>query len=121
MHELSVTESILSIATEHAQKAGAQSVTDIYLVLGRLSSIVDDSVQFYWDFISQNTLCAGAILHFERIPARFVCLDCSREYTIDGDMQPCSSCQSSRVKLVAGDEFRIDSIAILKQPLLEQS
>jgi|GEM_PF-5568018 len=52
MHELSVTESVLEIACRHAGKAQAKRVTDIYLVIGRLSSIVDDSVQFYWNLIS---------------------------------------------------------------------
>jgi hydrogenase nickel incorporation protein HypA/HybF len=44
MHELSVSESVLKIACDHAKKAHATAVTDIYLVIGRLSSIVDDSV-----------------------------------------------------------------------------
>jgi hydrogenase nickel incorporation protein HypA/HybF len=114
MHELAVTESILKIVQTHAQQANAKAVTDVYIVLGRLSSIVDDSVQFYWDFISQDTLCAGSKLHFERIPARFLCLDCSHTYQVDTDLEPCPNCQSSRVKVVAGDEFRLDSIQIVK-------
>ncbi len=44
-------------------------VTDIYLRLGQLSSIVDESVQFYWDVISQGTLAEGAQLHFTHVPA----------------------------------------------------
>jgi len=46
MHELAVTENILSIASKHAQESGATRVTAINLVIGQLSSIVDDSVQF---------------------------------------------------------------------------
>jgi len=56
MHELAVTESILEIATQAAKERAATKVTDIYLRLGQLSSIVDESVQFYWDVISQGTL-----------------------------------------------------------------
>jgi hydrogenase nickel incorporation protein HypA/HybF len=75
MHELSVTESILDIATKHGQQAGATRVTDIHLVIGQLASIVDDSVQFYWDIISQDSICAAAKLHFKRIPALLECQD----------------------------------------------
>ena len=46
MHELAITENLLKIALEHAEKAGASSVTDLHVVMGELSSIVDDSVQF---------------------------------------------------------------------------
>jgi hydrogenase nickel incorporation protein HypA/HybF len=115
MHELAVTESILKIALDNAQKAQAKRVTQINLVLGKLSSIVDDSVQFYWDFISEGTICQGASLHFERVPARFTCLDCSATYALDGDLTPCPACGSQRVKLVSGDEFRLDSIEIEKE------
>lgn len=76
MHELPVTESILSIALKHAQAAGAQRVTDIHIVLGKFSSIVDDSVQFYWDLISAGTICEGARLHFQRLTPRMQCQDC---------------------------------------------
>ncbi len=115
MHELAITESILNIAVEAAQQAQAQRVTDIYLTIGRLSSIVDDSVQFYWDTISQGSLCAGAQLHFERIPAKLTCLDCGTTYTLDGELIPCPDCGGSRVKVVSGEEFWVDSIEIEKE------
>jgi len=114
MHELAVTESILEIATTHASQAQATRVTDIYLVIGKLSSIIDDSIQFYWDMISQGTLCEGATLHFERIPARLSCQDCGSEYTLDRELEPCPQCSSSRVRVLTGEEFHLDSIEIIK-------
>ncbi len=55
MHELAVTESILEIALRHSGEAGAQRITDLHLVIGELSTIIDESVQFYWDFVSEGT------------------------------------------------------------------
>jgi hydrogenase nickel incorporation protein HypA/HybF len=112
LHELAVTESILRIAEEHAHRAGAKRVTHLYLVIGRLSSIVDDSVQFYWDTLSQGSLCEGAQLHFERPPARLTCQDCGITYPIEGDLTSCPNCGSSRVRVIGGDEFCLDSIEI---------
>jgi len=112
MHELAVTESILNLATEYANKASATRVTDLYLVIGRLSSLVDDSVQFYWDIISRDTICAQATLHFERIPARLLCLDCSNEYDLEDELSACPRCGSARIKVISGDQFSLDSIAI---------
>lgn len=116
MHELAVTESILGIANKHALQAGATRVTDIHLVIGRLSSIVDDSIQFYWDMISQDTLCEGAVLHFKRIPARLKCMNCMNEYELDRELEPCTACGSLQVKVMAGEEFYLDSIEIEKEP-----
>jgi hydrogenase nickel incorporation protein HypA/HybF len=114
MHELSVTESVLDIACQHAEKAHAKKVTDVYLVIGQLSSIVDESVQFYWNLITKDTLCEGSILHFRRIPATLVCLECQNEYTLDRDLTPCPACHSARVRVTAGDEFNLESIEIKK-------
>lgn len=112
MHELSITENIKEIAIRHAVAAGAKKITDIYIVVGRLSSIIDDSVQFYWDIISQDTICQGSTLHFQRTPARMACLDCAQEYTFEDELIPCPHCGSSMARVIAGEEFRLDSIEV---------
>lgn len=112
MHELAVTENVLALACKHAEEAQAIKVTDIYLVIGQLSSIVDDSVQFYWDVISKGTVCENSTLHFERIPARLLCLSCKHEYLLADDLIPCPNCQSAQIRVIAGDEFNLDSIDI---------
>jgi hydrogenase nickel incorporation protein HypA/HybF len=112
MHELAVTENILNITLQHAAQANAVRVTSLHLVIGQLSSIVDDSVQFYWDMISAETICEGAQLHFERRPAMLKCLDCDQIYALSGELTDCPNCHSARIKVVAGEEFYLDSIEV---------
>ena len=112
MHELAVTQNILALALQYGNEAEAAQVTDLYLVIGPFSSIVDDSVQFYWDIVAEGTICQGATLHFERIPARLVCQDCGTEYELQHELEFCPACQSSHVKIIQGDEFRLESIDI---------
>ena len=112
MHELSITENILEIAARHGQQANAVRVTDLYLVIGQLSSIVDDSVQFYWDIVSRGTICEGATLHFERIPAQLLCQDCGHSYSFDHELSACPQCNSVRIKVTAGEEFLLQSIEV---------
>ena len=112
MHELAVTENILSIAVRHATQVNAVRVTSLHLVIGQLSSIVDDSVQFYWDMISAGTVCEGAQLHFERRPAMLQCLDCAQTYTLNRELTDCPHCHSARVKVVSGEEFFLDSMEV---------
>ena len=116
MHELSVTESILEIASSHAKDAGASKVTQINLVIGKLSSIVDDSIQFYWDTISEGTICYGAKLSFTRPPAILHCTECEQDYPIDQELMPCPHCGSYQTTIIGGEEFFIDSIEIEKDP-----
>lgn len=112
MHEMAVTQSVLDIALDHAERVGATRVTDLYLVVGQLSSIVDDSVQFYWDLISKDTLCDGARLHFERIPAEMTCQACGHVYTLDGGLMGCPACDSFEVRISGGEAFRLESIEV---------
>lgn len=112
MHELAVTQSILEISLRHAKEAGARRVTDINLVIGQFSSIVDDSVQFYWEIISKDTIAQGSLLHFERIPGEMTCSHCGQVFHPSDKTFECPSCSSSYVKITRGEEFRVDSIDV---------
>ncbi|MDX1613043.1 MAG: hydrogenase maturation nickel metallochaperone HypA [Candidatus Promineifilaceae bacterium] len=113
MHELMVTESILEVALRHADGA---PITDIRLVIGDLSTVVDDSVQFYWDFVSEGTGADGAILHFRRIPAELQCLDCAKVYSPQEDLT-CPVCRSTHIEIIRGKEFYLESIDVAREPL----
>ena len=110
MHELPITENILQIALRHA--GDAKRITRINLVIGDLSAVIGESVQFYWDIISKGTIAEGAMLHFERIGACFHCKDCENKFTPDGLKFECPQCGSANVNLIAGREFQLESIEV---------
>lgn len=112
MHELAVTQSILDIVVTHAQQAGAQRITRINLVIGQLASVLDDSVQFYWDIISADTVAHGAQLQFERISTEFRCLACQHTFKPTPTTFACPQCLSPQVRIHHGEELRVESIEI---------
>jgi hydrogenase nickel incorporation protein HypA/HybF len=115
MHEISVTESILEIALRHARQADARAVTDLHLVIGELSTIVDESVQFYWDIVAEGTAAAGSKLHFRRIPGCLSCRTCGHTYSPREDL-PCPACAGIEIDIIAGEEFYLESIEITGEP-----
>jgi hydrogenase nickel incorporation protein HypA/HybF len=112
VHELSVTESILDITLRHAKQAGAERVTNLYLVIGQLATIIDDSVQFYWDIVSKDTPAEGARLHFRRIPVELLCLECNQAFRPGKSEFACPYCNSERIKILSGEEFYLEAIDI---------
>jgi len=112
VHELSVTQSVLDLALRHAEQAGAKRITRINLVIGELSGIVDDCIQFYFDFVSKNTLAEGAQLAFERRPACLCCRACGHEFALEDGNWACPVCQAQGGDIVAGREFYMDSIEV---------
>jgi hydrogenase nickel incorporation protein HypA/HybF len=110
MHELPITEGILKIATDAA--AGRQ-ITTIHLVVGELSSIVDDSVQFYFDMLSKGTVAEGAVLDFQRRPATMQCWDCGRSFEARPPLSPiCPHCGGTKLQVTGGRELRVESIEV---------
>lgn len=116
MHELAITQQIADLAIKHAEKNSARKITDLYLVIGELSTVVDESVQFYWDLITEDTLCEGSKLHFKRLPAEFRCRDCQHVFRLEeGELTPCPNCSSGNVEILQGKEFHLDSINITSE------
>jgi len=112
MHELSITESILEIALRHADQARARKITALHLVIGQLSSFIDDSIQFYWDIIAKDTIAEGAHLFFRRVPTEMLCLACQQRYSPGDEDFLCPNCGGRRIKVVAGEEFYLESLEI---------
>lgn len=112
MHELAVTQGLLEITLRHAEEAGAQRVLQLDIVIGELCSFVDDSVQFYWDIISRDTIAEGALLRFERTVGRLRCLACGHTFPLNGQDYTCPACEETQVLTVGGDDFRLDSIEV---------
>ena len=65
MHELGITEQMLTVALEQASKSGVSKIKRINLILGETSDISSDSVQLYFDSISKGTPAQGAELCFQ--------------------------------------------------------
>jgi hydrogenase nickel incorporation protein HypA/HybF len=113
MHELAVTQSILDIVQRHAEQAGARRVVAVNVVIGRLTGFVDDSIQFYFDFLTKDTPAQGAQLHFERIAPRARCYACGTEYTPpDSRLWTCPECEALGGEVIAGKEFYVASIEV---------
>ena len=112
MHELSITQNVLAIALRYAAEHDAKRIVEIDLVIGQLASVVDDSVQYYWDIISEHTVAEGAQLHFERIPVQLRCPHCATIYGLNYQDFACPTCHQSDGVLLGGDELLVKAITI---------
>ena len=76
MHELPVTEKILSIALKHAAQNGAKKIHSITLRVGRLTDLQDEWLQQYFDYLSRDTIARDARLIIIPEPVRLRCGEC---------------------------------------------
>lgn len=103
---------MVELALDEGKKVGAKKIGKISLVIGEMSGIVDESVNFYFGFISKGTIAEGATLEFKRVPMTARCRDCHNEFTPDEFDWSCPKCKGSSLEIIAGDELRIESIEV---------
>ena len=112
MHELSITQSILSIALEKAKEAQANRVIKINLFIGELSGFVDECVQFYFDFLSKDTIAAQASLCFNHSPTKLRCRNCATTFSPSNPDWTCPNCREQKIEIISGRECYVDSIEV---------
>lgn len=111
MHELSITESILEIALRHA---AGRRVASVHLVIGELSSYVDESIQLFWEELTRGTLAEEAVLKFAREPGELLCVDCGRQFPVRTRDFVCPHCQSTCAVPATGKDCYVDSIEVFE-------
>ena len=112
MHELPVTEQLLEIVLDHARKAKVERVLKINLVIGELCSFAGESIQFYFDVLSEGTEAKSASLSISRIPAKAKCRECKSEFNPGGMNWLCPKCGGPIEEVLEGREFYIESIEV---------
>ena len=112
MHEFGVMTYLLSAVEDKAQELQATRVLAINLLIGDRASIVEDSLQFYFDMLTPGTCVEGAQLNIRRMPSRFVCAACAKTYEPSGADYRCPDCGGIGQLTDAGGEFLIESIMI---------
>jgi hydrogenase nickel incorporation protein HypA/HybF len=119
MHELSLSGAIVNTVVKHA---AGRRVSVVSMRVGALRQVVPDTLEFYFDFVSKGTVCEGARLEQELIPAVLRCAGCGREeWTIDMPIFMCPGCGSGgQVEVASGEEFEVESIEVEETECIAQ-
>jgi len=109
MHELSVSSAVLDTVLKHA---AGRRVTVVSLRIGHLRQVVPDSLAFYFELVSRESLCEGARLEQEYIPAVLRCEACDAEWEIEMPVFRCPACGTGDVEVLTGEELEVESIEV---------
>ncbi|MDQ6835255.1 MAG: hydrogenase maturation nickel metallochaperone HypA [Actinomycetota bacterium] len=112
MHELSVASAVLNTALRHASD---RPVKLVRLRVGRMRQVIPGSLTFYFEIVSRDTACEGAVLELEEIETRLCCQDCGQSWSPQIPAFRCPACESATVAVVAGEELEVDYIEVEEQ------
>jgi hydrogenase nickel incorporation protein HypA/HybF len=109
VHELSLSSAIVDTVERHA---AGRRVTAVNMTIGALRQVVPESLDFYFEIVSRDTVCEGAELRQSLVPGRARCDSCGCEWDLDFPQFLCA-CGGSACP-VSGEEFEVESIEVLE-------
>ena len=115
MHESSIVQSILKTITEKAAELNARAITKVSLVVGADSGFMGDSIQFYFDRFSRDTIASGAVLEMRFVKPKLKCPNCGILFERKLFKFNCPDCDTEGLPTTIGKECYIENIEILEQ------
>ena len=112
MHELSLTQSLVEIAEEHAHRAGATAIRGITLEVGALSGAIPEALEFAFDVCSKGTLAEGAVLTIRQVAGHGRCSACAAAAPVHDLTAVCPACGALAFELDAGLELCVVELEI---------
>lgn len=114
MHEYSIVQGVLDAVIPSARKAGATKVLSVTLLVGEMTEVVRDSLDFMWDLCCEERgpMTEGATLVVVSSKPRSACMVCGEEFEHDRFHLHCPSCGSASTMLLSGRELQIESIDV---------
>jgi hydrogenase nickel incorporation protein HypA/HybF len=110
MHEYSIVQALVERVGVEAQAQGATAVHRLSVRIGELSGVDPGLLVTAYDTFRERTICAGAQLDLQVVPARWECPEC-RQIIRRGEVLTCPACELP-ARLSEGDEIMLDRIEL---------
>ena len=108
MHEMSLTQDLVSLIAEHCS---GRQVTRVVLEVGKLSAVVPDAFRFCFELCAEGTPAEGAELEIVELAGQARCRDCDREFALDSIFDRCS-CGSLSLEFLSGEELQLREVEV---------
>jgi len=112
MHEMSIALNILDIVEKELKKADGKKIERLNLVVGKLSGVVVESLQFALEASRNSSAIADAEIIIDEVAATMKCMNCDFEFKADDFYTICPKCNSFKHQIMTGKELFIKSLTI---------
>lgn len=112
MHEATVAKNIIELIEAEISKSKYKKIYSIKLRIGELSGIYPESLEYYFQELSKNTILENTKLQFENAPIRVKCTNCKNEFEIIDLRFECPNCIHSQYNIIGGDELEIINMEV---------
>ena len=120
MHDITMARSIVETVLEAAKEQGAEAILEIDLVIGELTLLSPDQMDFWVRELLHGTIGEGAEVSIEQRAPQVRCKQCGYEGAVEVSDDPiyhlmaftprCAECGSTDLEVIAGKECTIRNI-----------
>jgi hydrogenase nickel incorporation protein HypA/HybF len=117
LHELAIADSVVQIASRHAE---GRQVTKVYLKVGHLRQVVPSALAFSFELVAHGTPVEDAELELEEIPVAGKCRGCGVESQPTEFPLRCAACGAFDLEILQGEELYVESLELEDRPAKDQ-
>ncbi|MBU0484903.1 MAG: hydrogenase maturation nickel metallochaperone HypA [Proteobacteria bacterium] len=112
MHEMSLAMNIVEMAVAAASREGAVKINEVELVVGELSGVLIDSLEFCLEAAARDTTAGTAVFKIIPVKGRGNCRNCDASFELDSLVSCCPHCGEYTVEVIGGKELNLQAITI---------
>jgi hydrogenase nickel incorporation protein HypA/HybF len=95
MHELIYLTEILAVTLDFASQHNLNKIEVVLIEIDKEIGFVDESVNFYWNHLTEKTIATESLLKVKRIAAIYCCLTCLKIF--HKKLATCTKCGSNHI------------------------
>lgn len=115
MRESTLIAQLLTRLEQAGRAAGAARVSAVRLRIGECAGIEPERLIQTFNTRSLGTIAQGAILSIEWVSLQARCDACGGRFRIVRYQFVCPGCGSQRVRVIAGEEFVLESLTVVTE------
>jgi len=112
MHEMSLAENMLQIIKDAAQQQGFTRVKTVWLEIGQLACVEQESLRFGFDVVTRGSIAEDARLEIIETAGQGRCEKCSQSFLLAALYEACPECGSYDIKVTGGDGMRVKELEV---------
>lgn len=112
LHEMAIAEGILDIALDYAKQNDAKRVAEIGLIIGEMSGVVVESLEFGFNMLAKGTIADGAKLTIKNVPLMGRCTKCGETMHVEKYVFWCPKCHDGVLETISGREMKVEYLEV---------
>src|SRR5512139_3833550 len=89
MHEVSIADSLLTLAVKECRDKGFNAIQHIKVRIGKASGVMPEALLFAFEAMKRETIAEEAALIIEEVPVSGHCRICHADFTVEESFVLC--------------------------------